>query len=56
MARTWFLFVAISFVGWGVNRIKGSAVVIGQDTINFVIGALAATFALLAFAPLMRVP
>jgi high-affinity Fe2+/Pb2+ permease len=49
--RTWLLFVAVILITWGVRRVaKGNKqdFTIGQETINFVIGVLGATFVLMA--------
>jgi hypothetical protein len=48
--RAWLVFVAAILIGWGFNRIKRGRPdrTVGQNTINFVIGLVAATMALLS--------
>ena len=50
--RIWCLCVGLILIGWGVDRVRNSKTksdpMIGQDTINFVVAILAATFALVA--------
>lgn len=48
--RTWFVSVAVILVWWGVNRIRNSRPdpTIGQTTIQFVMGTVSLTVALLA--------
>jgi hypothetical protein len=50
LVKAWLLFVAAILIGWGANRIRvGSKnLTVGQDTINFVVAIMGATFALLA--------
>ena len=48
--RVWFAFIAVVLIGWGLNRVlktDDKSLTVGQDTINFVIGIVAATLALL---------
>jgi Protein of unknown function (DUF2442) len=47
----WLILSGVILIGWGVNRIWYQHIVwIGQETINMVIGILAATFAIAAIA------
>ncbi len=48
--RTWLFFVAGILIGWGGNRVRTGRAdnTVGQSTINFVIGLVAATMALLS--------
>ena len=48
--RVWLVFIAAVLIGWGVNRVvktDDKGLNVGQDTIAFVIGIVAATLALL---------
>jgi hypothetical protein len=55
IVRAWFCFVAAVLIFWGVNRVLKANkkaddrknLTVGQETINLVIGIVAATFALL---------
>jgi hypothetical protein len=48
--RVWFVAVAVILVWWGVNRIRNGRPdpTIGQSTIQFVMGTVSLTVALLA--------
>ncbi|MER9069210.1 MULTISPECIES: hypothetical protein [unclassified Mesorhizobium] len=50
LIRAWFLFVAAVLVWWGTNRMWGGRrdLTVGQETINLVVGIVAATIALLS--------
>jgi hypothetical protein len=46
--QAWLLLAAVILAGWGINRVRtGRAdMQVGQSTINFVVGVIAATIAL----------
>ena len=49
--RVWFGFAALILIGWGITRIRTGdkkSLMVGQDTINWVVSILAATFVLMA--------
>lgn len=51
LIRVWLLFVAVSLLYWGLNRINKTTstdMTVGQDTISFVNGVVSTTIALLA--------
>jgi hypothetical protein len=57
--QAWLLFSALTLIAWGVNRVRTGRpeATIGQNTINFVVGLIAATialFTLVATAPACR--
>jgi len=49
LLRIWLFFGAVTLLAWGINRItKGSPdYTVGQSTINFVVGFIGATIAIL---------
>jgi len=50
VVRAWLLFVTAVLICWGANRVRigGPSLTVGQATINFVVGLIGATFALIA--------
>jgi hypothetical protein len=49
--QVWLAFMALLLISWGLNRAMTTANrrwIVGQDTINWLVGILAATFVLMA--------
>ena len=48
--KAWLIVASLILLGWGINRVKNGRDewTVGQPTINFVVGIIGATIAILA--------
>src|SRR5262247_3873386 len=50
--QTWLVFASLILIGWGIGRMSSTSnrsFAVGQDTMNWAVSILAATFVVLAF-------